>query len=161
VAASNHDGAIRLTDGLESSLNRVLEEGDGAQDVVEVTSRRLETVCESLHMAPDVIKMDVEGHEPAVLQGLGKYRDAARAILVERGDRPEILHWMRAAGYSGPWYVHFNRSFLSSKPQARPEDPLFINEALRGDQSFNDHLDLVALFRAVQPAVPGSASTCH
>ena len=158
VAASNHDGTIRLTDGLDSCLNRVLDDLEDPQDVVEVPSRRLETLCQSLHVAPDLIKIDVEGHEPAVLDGLGQYCESAGAILVEQGNRPEIQRWMRTASYSGPWYVHFNQGFLSPEPQGRPEDPVFIHKRLLGDLSLRNLLYLAAVFSAVQPPSSRGAS---
>jgi FkbM family methyltransferase len=159
VAASDYDGTIRLTDGLDSCLNRVLDNWESPQDVVEVPSRRLETLCQSLQATPDLIKIDVEGHEPAVLDGLGQYCESAGAILVEGGDRPEIQRWMRAARYSGPWYVHFNRNFLSPEPQRRPEDRVFIHKRLLGDHSLRNLVYLAALFSAVRQPVPESVST--
>jgi hypothetical protein len=99
----------------------------------------------------------VEGHEPAVLDGLGQYCESAGAILVEQGDRPEIQRWMRAASYSGPWYVHFNRGFLSPEPQGRPEDPVFLHERLLGAHSLRNLLYLAAVFNAVQPTSSRSA----
>lgn len=156
MAASDYDGTIRLTDGLDSCLNRVLDDREDPQDFLEVVSRRLDTLCQSLQVTPDLIKIDVEGHEPAVLNGLGQYCEAARAIFVERGNRPEILRWMQAASYSGPWYVHFNRGFLSTEPQGRPEDPGFIHRRLLGDHSLRDVVHLAAIFSALQPPSPGS-----
>jgi hypothetical protein len=159
VAASDHDGTIRLTDGSESCLNRVLDDWEGAQDFLEGSSRRLDTLCESLQVTPDLIKIDVEGYELAVLNGLGQYCEAARAIFVERGDRAEILRWLRAASYSGPWYVHFNRGILSTEPQGRPEDPVFLHRRLLGDHSLRDVVRLAAIFTALQLLSSGSAST--
>jgi len=37
--------------------------------------------------APDIIKIDVEGHEAAVLDGLGDHLDGARTVLVEVHDQ--------------------------------------------------------------------------
>jgi len=53
--------------------------------------------------APDVLKIDVEGHESAVLDGLGDYLNRVEAVLVEvheaKGvDRGAIRGWLEAAG---------------------------------------------------------------
>jgi FkbM family methyltransferase len=151
VAISNREGTIALTDGLESSLNHVLQDGEDAQRAIEVRSQRLETICESTHVFPDIIKIDVEGHEPAVLSGLGRYATAARAILVEGGARLAIQDWMRTAGYSGPWFVYFNQAILAKQTQARAEDPIFVRSDLLPDlRSLNggeSHLDLSGLLK--------------
>jgi FkbM family methyltransferase len=151
VAVSDREGTIALTDGLESSLNRVLHDGEGADGAIEVRSQRLETICESTRMLPDIIKIDVEGHEPSVLRGLGRYRAVARAILVEGGDRLAIQDWMRISGYSGPWFVHFNQAILAKRTQARAEDPIFVRGDLLPDpRSLEDgesYLDLSDLLK--------------
>lgn len=146
VVVSNREGTIALTDGLESSLNHVLRNGEHAPGAIEVRSQRLETICESTHVLPDIVKIDVEGHEPAVLDGLGRYGAAARAILVEGGDRLAVQDWMRTAGYSGPWFVHFNQALLAKRMQARAEDPIFVRGDLLADSHSRNgnefHLDL-------------------
>jgi FkbM family methyltransferase len=151
VAVSDREGTIALTGGLESSLNHVLQDGEDAQGAIEVRSQRLDTICESTHVFPDIIKIDVEGHEPAVLGGLGRYGAAARTILVEGGDRLAIQDWMRTAGYSGPWFVHFNQAILAKRTQARAEDPIFVRSDLLPDsRSLNggeSHLDLSGLLK--------------
>ena len=151
VAVSNREGTVAFTDGLDSALNHVLRDGENAPSAIEVRSQRLETICESMHVFPDIIKIDVEGHEPAVLDGLGRYGTAARAILVEGGDRLAIRDWMRTAGYSGPWFVHFNQAILAKRAQARAEDPLFVRGDLLPDShSLNggeSHLDLSGLLK--------------
>ena len=162
VAVSDRDGRIGLTDGLESSLNHVLSDAEDAESAaevprLEVPTQRLDKACDFLQVIPDLIKIDVEGHEQAVLDGLGRYRDTARAILVERGTRPEIQKWMRGASYSGPWYVHFNRGHLSLKPQGRPEDPLFVQESLLLKHASRNFVDLAPLLSAIRPAMQRSA----
>jgi len=47
-------------------------------------------------------KIDVEGHEPAVLEGMKKLLQAARFFLqieILQGNREKVMLWMRQAGY--------------------------------------------------------------
>jgi len=83
IALSDHDGRESLHVGQwrEGSGNHQLNNGG-----VPVTVRRGET----LTPAPDVLKIDVEGHERAVLDGLGGYLDSARAIVIEVHDADDV-----------------------------------------------------------------------
>ena len=128
IASSQHDSEMRLSDERESSLNRVIGENDSVDKRLHVTSRRLETVCRELSIIPDLIKIDVEGHERAVLDGLGEFKNSPKMIFVEGGDRPEIQKWMRESEYLGPWFSHFKARVLSRSHQKRAEDPVFIRE---------------------------------
>src|SRR5207244_297598 len=81
VALSDRDGTVRLTDAPESSLNRVVESKDETCRSVTVPCLRMSAVCRELGVEPDFVKIDVEGHERAVLEGLGNAAAACKAIL--------------------------------------------------------------------------------
>jgi FkbM family methyltransferase len=127
VALSDHSGELQFTDGPESSINRVVQETDAKSACLRVPARRFDSVCEELHFTPDFVKIDVEGHENAVLSGFGKFAGLAKVILIEGGDRPCVQRWLLESNYSGPWFVHFRRHALAYYPQARAEDPVFIH----------------------------------
>lgn len=133
VAVSCKDSEVRLTDGEEPSLNHVLAADERVDREVCVPGRRLQTLCTELGIVPDFVKIDVEGHEHAVLDGLGNFKSAPRLIFIEGGDRPEIKEWMDESGYSGPWFAHFRERLLSRRPQRRPEDPIFVNRIYFSD----------------------------
>lgn len=65
VGLSDRDGEVRLSRERHSFLTRVLGDGDGGAGV-PASVRRLDALGLG---APDLIKIDVEGHEAAVLRG--------------------------------------------------------------------------------------------
>jgi FkbM family methyltransferase len=128
VALSNHDGDLRLTDGRDPSLNHVLEPGEESGPELNVPCRRMDTLCRELKASPDLVKIDVEGHERAVLAGLSELAGACKVIIVEHGEQDGICEWMGQYGFAGPLFAHFNSRELSPFPQPRREDPLFVRE---------------------------------
>lgn len=128
LALSDQDGEVQLTDGEEPSINRLVDGNQASGPVINVEARRLETICNSLKITPDVVKIDVEGNEPAVLDGFGKYSVLPLAIFVENGERPSISRWMQQAGFIGPFFVHAKSHLLSASKQRRAEDPVYLNK---------------------------------
>lgn len=87
VAASDHDGDGRLRiDPANTGVSRLSESGAG------VTLRRLDTIVGDAALPRlDLVKIDVEGHERAVLAGAAETLRRWRPVLVfESGhERPE------------------------------------------------------------------------
>jgi FkbM family methyltransferase len=125
LALSRAEGELRFTDNSESSINRVVQDGENGVGQLCVPCRRLDAVCSELNLTPDVVKIDVEGFEVAVLEGFGEFAGTAKMIFIEGGERREVRSWMEAAGYGGPLYCHFKRRALKQRKQGRPEDPVF------------------------------------
>jgi FkbM family methyltransferase len=128
VALSSYDGEVRFTDVPGSAVNRVIGPDNTFQTKLRVPSRRLDAVCLELKLIPDFVKIDVEGHEVAVLDGFSGLSGFPKIIFIEGGDSPKIQCWMQAAGYSGPLFSHFKRRALLAERQRRPEDPVFIHK---------------------------------
>jgi FkbM family methyltransferase len=126
LALSSHEGELRLTDRSGSPMNRVIKSGSASGGEINVPSRSLSAVCRELKLVPDFIKIDVEGHEAAVLDGFADFAETAKIIFIEGGGAPEIRSWMQAVGFTGPWFSHFNLRALSHLRQRRPEDPLYV-----------------------------------
>lgn len=129
VAVSYHDGQLQFTDYQERAVNRVVSSGENGGSKLRVASRRVDALCRELSVVPDFVKIDVEGHECAVLEGFGDFRAGAKIIIIEGGEKQEVQNWMKAAGYTGPWFVHFNDKVLSTGRQRRTEDPVFIHSS--------------------------------
>ena len=128
VALSSRDGEVCFTDVPGSSMNRV-ELGNNIGAALRVPSRRLGRVCRELNVVPDLVKIDVEGHEAAVLDGFEDLRGAAKVSLIEGGEGADVQRWMTTAGYAGPWYCHFKQRALLPVRQRRPEDPVFVHKS--------------------------------
>ena len=86
AAATDRDGTAELLvpEG-ENPLSASLEPGGYAGDLplrlVQVTAVRLDSLLGATSAPPVLIKVDVEGHEAAVLRGLGGRMGALRPVL--------------------------------------------------------------------------------
>ena len=90
AAVSDSDGSCRFTDlsVIAGGFNRVDSAGVEASkgQSIQVRCLRLDTYCDQAGIAPDVIKLDVEGHELAALRGLERtIAEAQPCIIVEYG----------------------------------------------------------------------------
>jgi FkbM family methyltransferase len=130
LAISARDGEVFLTNGDEPSLNRVVSTSNGVGNVpatIRVPCRRLDGLCRELALHPDLVKIDVEGHQSAVLDGLLSGDQLPKLVFIEDGEQPEICSRMHAAGYIGPLFVHFARRLFSVMRQKRPEDSVYVH----------------------------------
>jgi FkbM family methyltransferase len=126
IAVSNIEGTVQFSDYSEASINRVLRPGELESQSLSVPCRRIDDVCHGIRMEPDVVKIDVEGHEQHVLEGFGNLIGKAQIIFIERGESPELRWILQAAGYNGPWFVHFKHKTFSKSTQMRAEDPIYV-----------------------------------
>jgi FkbM family methyltransferase len=132
VAASNHEGVVTLTDGPELATNRVLPGARASENSVQVRSRTLDSICEQTGIVPTIVKIDVEGHEPWVLEGFRAHITSVYALAVENGERREIQEMLQPSGLQGPYYFHATTSTFSTHPQQRREDPVYFRSSLLG-----------------------------
>jgi FkbM family methyltransferase len=124
VAAGRERGALRMTCNGASTFNQVIESGDDGTTTVAADT--LDAICARLALNPAVIKIDVEGHEPAVLDGAAACLQTCQACVVENGDRPAIVAFMHAHGMAGPFHYRHRLLRMQRAPQRLPEDPVFI-----------------------------------
>lgn len=90
IALSDYEGVGKMFDlpvehMYTASLNKDvhLERGNAMHSVTETVSvQRLDSFCSSQNVVPDLIKIDVESHEPAVLRGMGDLLKCHQPTLI-------------------------------------------------------------------------------
>lgn len=106
VAAGDQDGVnMRFAVHPDKTGGQHLasEEEEG-WNFVEVPMRRIDALIDEGRLpTPDLVKIDVEGAEVAVLRGFGRYLDAAAAYIMETHSESlhkECMDLLRAKGYT-------------------------------------------------------------
>jgi FkbM family methyltransferase len=129
LAMSRREGLLELTDLGESALNRIESSREIPRRLMSVQAKPLHAVCVELGITPEFIKIDVEGHEREVLDGLGEWKSKAKVVFIEGGEGPAVRSWMRLSGFDGPFFFEFKKHQLGIKKQARPEDPIYVHRS--------------------------------
>jgi len=129
TAISDREGDVNLTNRMESSINRILDPGEIENEYVHVSCRTLDSLCCEGGIRPDVIKIDVEGHEGRVLAGFRQFLPMTKLVFIEGGEKREITDVLKAHNFLGPAYFHFTTKAFLSSPQRRREDPVYVNES--------------------------------
>jgi FkbM family methyltransferase len=91
AAVGSARGKLRMTSGLDS-MNRVAESGDVEVPVVTLDEQ------DTGHVR--LIKIDVEGHEQAVLDGARETLKRTDAVIVEMNDVGSLSSTLRDAGFT-------------------------------------------------------------
>jgi len=99
AACSDHDGRTALyisapANTGESSLQRKTENS------VEVDLITLDGYADRTGARPDLIKIDVEGSEFAVLSGARSLLETARPTVIAETKNPDVLELMKSLGYT-------------------------------------------------------------
>lgn len=125
VGASRRPGVLHMTCDGSSAYNQIVAE-PGAMPTLAVEVDTLDAICARLNLVPTLLKIDVEGHEPEVLAGAERILRSCVAVLVENGDRPGIVNFMRECGLGGPFHYRHRTATMERLPQAVPEDQVFL-----------------------------------
>jgi FkbM family methyltransferase len=119
-------GRIRFTAGRDT-INRVANSNE--QATREVDLRTLDEVVQDRN--PQMIKMDVEGYEAAVVAGASKTlaKNSLLAVVTESSDQT-VRAPLQALGFRQYYYDPFTRSLLSQPTSVGEHSPnsLFIRE---------------------------------
>ncbi|TLD70903.1 FkbM family methyltransferase [Phragmitibacter flavus] len=136
-ALSDKDGSVSFSNADFNPTNRIVSEAGKGQTTTEVMALRGDDWCQRENVQPDIIKIDTEGHEAIVLQGLADALRTTKLVLVEENVSLDGTLLSPEAGiFDGPWYVDFpQRKFVTRKHA--PEDAVYLNK--------NAHSELNAL----------------
>lgn len=119
--------------------NRVLVEGDAGGDAISVEIVALDEALsgESVRM----LKIDVEGYEPAVIEGAGRLLSSSslEALIVETAGhgaqfgaaQDEVLTTLGAYGYEPVDYDPWSRRLTRSGRSVRRENTIFVRDVDR------------------------------
>jgi FkbM family methyltransferase len=103
VAASDREGEARFARSFgtgPTTLGRLLGDDERGEDISTVRTVRLDRYFEGMQQRPDLVKIDVEGHELSVLRGMSGLFSAGfpRWIVLE-------MHPALAAAREGPGFT--------------------------------------------------------
>jgi FkbM family methyltransferase len=141
-ALGDYDGIIPFTDNAGNPENRIL---NGPVGGLGVKIQRADKFCESEGIYPQVIKIDVEGFENQVLNGLGTTLSNVQIIFVECWNISETIRILcMQAGFKGPYKNDYkNRKFVFAN--IHDEDWIFLSPQaetlLRNTLKFKIYLD--------------------
>jgi len=140
TAIGNFDGTTHI--GVDESgygaSTLVAQTGGTFSEVVEVPVRRLDTIAFQLGLPrPDILKMDVQGGELAVLTGSGSLLDTVQLIQAETwfsrsygNDTPlhhEVAQYLNAKGFL---LVEFGQCFYGDSHELYSVDAFFARSDL-------------------------------
>lgn len=136
AAVGNRVGVLSISDTPGSSTTHVIA-GDSFA-AIEVPVVRMDVELERRDLHADAIKIDVEGFEYEVLDGMGEELGRATVVFVEvnglsdqRGaGRDNIFALLRDAGLDGPFFYDAHARRCQPTPVHLGEDPVFVNRAL-------------------------------
>lgn len=140
VAAGSHSGELEFTSG-EDTTNHAVGAGEAALETVRVPVRTLDELLAGKR-APELIKIDVEGFEYAVLQGARGLltNSGANSLLLElngSGDRygwrdADVARLLFERGYRSCRYDPFSRRLTDLAGQVnRTGNTLFVRDVER------------------------------
>jgi FkbM family methyltransferase len=133
VAASASPGVLIMTNDGASAINRVISGDAVTGPTIQVAVDTLDAICAAQGVVPRLIKIDVEGHEPEVLEGASACLGKTLVCLVENGDASRVVDIMARHSMRGPFYYRHRRGSLSRRPQALTEDAIFIGPAFEAE----------------------------
>ncbi len=127
VALSDAAGTLLFSDEAFSPLNKVLDADDPSRNSLRVPCETGEAFCHRLGVSPDLLKIDTEGLEPAVLRGFGDRLSSVKYILAEMNAPMEVLSQILPPEvFDGPLHVDFPNRQLR-RQRHNHEDALYVN----------------------------------
>lgn len=126
LAFSDYDGQAFFTNNPGSSTNKI-EDSNGSNLDIKVDVITGDSFCLRHGIIPDVIKIDVEGHENLVLRGFKNVIENVQVIIVECTRMDETIDILLTQyGFLGPYKLDYRKRTFS-KDFTSYEDWIFLN----------------------------------
>lgn len=137
MALGETNGTAWLGDRPGAADNAICKDDPSRSILVRI--RRGEDVCAEELVRPSVMKIDVEGHELAVLSGFGRVLDTLDLLQVETiglsGSREQedvaVGRLLTVHNMIGPLWCDFEARTLSSHRPRRYQDSLYLSDRFR------------------------------
>jgi FkbM family methyltransferase len=141
MALGSSEGEVFLTDRSGSSINHIVPGTCQPGGTVAVPCHRMDTLCQSAAITPQIVKIDVEGFEYDVLLGFGDVLSSVHVLMIEMNGladgrshgQQEIHSLLFSRGFTGPWMCRFNQRQLLPVKTLVSEDSIYVSSAFRQD----------------------------
>src|SRR5690606_8513827 len=113
AALSNQNGILQFDDVPGSTVNRLITDQRVGRPVVPVQVIKGDDFCRERSVQPDVIKIDVEGHELPVLAGFEAVLPSTQIIFIETA-KPHgpVAALLSHHGFAGPFKIDYRQRML-------------------------------------------------
>ena len=129
IALSDASGLLSFTNDDFSPVNKALAEGEKVENAIQVPCETGAAFCERNQLRPDLLKIDTEGLEPAVLRGFGAHLNSVKFIFAEMNASTEEMRAVLPESlFDGPFYVDMPERRMRRDRHTR-EDAVFVNHA--------------------------------
>jgi FkbM family methyltransferase len=131
-ALPNYDGQTSFSDNPGSPINKIEDES------IQVNTLRGDSFCKKQELIPDILKIDVEGHEDKVLVGFGNAIKSAKMIVVESRKINEIKDILTGQhDFLGPYKLDYRKRIFQADFNSS-EDWIFIHPEFKSTlEKFN------------------------
>jgi FkbM family methyltransferase len=135
VALGSSEREVFLTDRSGSSINHIVPGIRQPTGTIAVPCHRMDKLCQTAEITPQIVKIDVEGFEYDVLLGFGDYLSSVQVLMIEMNGlsdarshgQQEIHSLLTSAGLTGPWQCKFDECQLLPLRCRSREDSLYIS----------------------------------
>jgi len=127
VALGNYNGIVHFSNSPYSSVNKVMI--NSGSDGITVNHISLDEFIFINKIIPDIVKIDVEGYEAEVIEGLKNNISSIKFIFVETNESNKIIAMLNHS-FDGPYYINFKNKNISTQ-RHHHEDPVFINRTFK------------------------------
>jgi FkbM family methyltransferase len=134
-ALTQQTGQINFTNEAGSPVNQIVLSGTQTTTAttISIQGQRGDEFCQQHETLPDVMKIDVEGHEADVIKGFGNLIASVKIILVEENLSSTTLLQLLPQGCFTAGYIDFSKRSFHQRESASKQDVAFINNAFLAD----------------------------